>query len=163
MGCICISAAPANCNPGIVNTVAMESIFSFFFKACSNYCFVSEKYWEECSQSPELLSRKESNSDEIHTNNEILVTNLPLASNWIADSMVGFSRLNKMKIEECQVCLIQFSFLVRKHHCRSCGRVVCGMCSKYKMIFNNKETPYRVCCSCYFEYKRENTAVYSKA
>lgn len=91
MGCICISAVPANRNPGIVNTVAMESIFSFFFKSCSNYNYVSEKYWEECSQSPEMLSRKESNSDEIHTNNEILITNLPLASNWIADSMVGFS------------------------------------------------------------------------
>ena len=55
----------------------------------------------------------------------------------------------------CQICLIPFSFLVRKHHCRSCGRVVCSVCSKYKMIFNDRETPYRVCSSCYFEYQKE--------
>lgn len=102
--------------------------------------------------------RQQSNSEEMKTNSEVLVTNLTLSSNWIADNMVGFQKGDDEQIEECQVCLIPFSFLVRKHHCRSCGRVVCGMCSKYKMIFNNKETPYRVCCSCYFEYQRDGNS-----
>lgn len=30
------------------------------------------------------------------------------------------------------------------------------MCSKYKMVFRGNETPYRVCCSCYFDYKKES-------
>ena len=29
------------------------------------------------------------------------------------------------------------------------------MCSKYKMVFKGNETPYRVCCSCYFENKKD--------
>lgn len=60
-----------------------------------------------------------------------------------------------LQIDECQICLIHFSFLVRKHHCRSCGRVVCAMCSKYRMVFNLHDTPFRVCCSCYYEYKKD--------
>ena len=59
------------------------------------------------------------------------------------------------QIDECQICLIHFSFLVRKHHCRCCGRVVCGMCSKYRMTFRLSDKPYRVCCSCYYEYKKD--------
>ncbi|CEG37828.1 myosin-like protein [Plasmopara halstedii] len=32
----------------------------------------------------------------------------------------------------CMVCSRKFSFLVRRHHCRLCGRICCGPCSKYK-------------------------------
>ena len=36
--------------------------------------------------------RQQSNSEEMKTNSEVLVTNLTLSSNWIADNMVGFQK-----------------------------------------------------------------------
>ncbi|PBP26493.1 fyve domain containing protein [Diplocarpon rosae] len=33
----------------------------------------------------------------------------------------------------CPICGTQFSFFVRKHHCRKCGRVVCGNCSPHRI------------------------------
>ena len=31
------------------------------------------------------------------------------------------------------------------------------MCSKYRMTFRLSDKPYRVCCSCYYEYKKDGT------
>ncbi|KAI2633751.1 FYVE-domain-containing protein [Hypomontagnella submonticulosa] len=42
---------------------------------------------------------------------------------WQPDSEVTF----------CPICRTQFSFFVRKHHCRKCGRVVCNSCSPHKI------------------------------
>ncbi|KAB5580156.1 hypothetical protein GE09DRAFT_1212610 [Coniochaeta sp. 2T2.1] len=33
----------------------------------------------------------------------------------------------------CPICHTQFSFFVRKHHCRKCGRVVCDACSPHRI------------------------------
>ncbi|GMH94005.1 hypothetical protein TL16_g12783 [Triparma laevis f. inornata] len=32
--------------------------------------------------------------------------------------------------KECMQCKLEFSFMERKHHCRHCGRLCCGECSK---------------------------------
>ena len=42
---------------------------------------------------------------------------------WQSDSDVG----------ECPVCGRTFGFLFRRHHCRKCGRVVCGECSPHRI------------------------------
>jgi hypothetical protein len=34
----------------------------------------------------------------------------------------------------CPICGSQFSIWVRKHHCRKCGRVVCGACSPHRIL-----------------------------
>ena len=35
------------------------------------------------------------------------------------------------EVAECPHCHVSFSFLLRKHHCRLCGSVVCASCSKH--------------------------------
>ena len=55
--------------------------------------------------------------------------------------------------KECRLCLKLFSFRHRRHHCRSCGRVVCNPCSTKRLILNqndnNDNKPSRVCDDCY--------------
>ena len=43
---------------------------------------------------------------------------------WVPDAEVTY----------CPICQTQFSFFVRKHHCRKCGRVVCNACSPHRII-----------------------------
>jgi len=47
-----------------------------------------------------------------------------------------------------QNCGTRFSFFRRKHHCRSCGLVVCGPCSQHKMKLYGMRQPRRVCDDC---------------
>lgn len=51
---------------------------------------------------------------------------------------------------ECSVCRAEFTFLVRKHHCRNCGTVVCGNCSQDKVRVPKLDDRalYRVCLPC---------------
>ncbi|KAK1835602.1 FYVE, RhoGEF and PH domain-containing protein 6 [Podospora conica] len=37
------------------------------------------------------------------------------------------------EVTYCPICRTQFSIFVRKHHCRKCGRVVCGSCSPHRI------------------------------
>ena len=47
------------------------------------------------------------------------------------------------------ICQAPFSLMVRRHHCRACGQVVCGQCSASKapIKYKNFET-VRVCPKC---------------
>ena len=44
----------------------------------------------------------------------------------------------------CLNCNGEFTFFNRKHHCMSCGRVLCGKCVKYKDLPNYGT--FRYCC-----------------
>eukprot|EP00035_Acanthoeca_spectabilis_P025192 m.457283 g.457283 ORF g.457283 m.457283 type:complete len:407 (-) comp21225_c0_seq1:92-1312(-) len=59
---------------------------------------------------------------------------------WVPDS----------KVNQCMVsgCGLKFSLVNRKHHCRNCGKVVCGPCSASKAILNQNK-PERVCKVCH--------------
>lgn len=51
---------------------------------------------------------------------------------------------------------IGFSQFNRRHHCRRCGRLVCGSCSTKKMVVEGcRENPTRVCDQCYSYYNKE--------
>jgi len=51
---------------------------------------------------------------------------------------------------QCMRCDAEFGYIVRKHHCRSCGAVVCKSCSAYTAIVAgvDKQKEVRVCNVC---------------
>eukprot|EP00043_Microstomoeca_roanoka_P017077 m.177304 g.177304 ORF g.177304 m.177304 type:complete len:216 (-) comp16570_c13_seq4:3325-3972(-) len=58
-----------------------------------------------------------------------------------------------MSAKHCEHCRIKFTLLNRRHHCRSCGRLVCGACAPAN---NTKPLPkfgitkpVRHCVQCY--------------
>ncbi|XP_069757807.1 pleckstrin homology domain-containing family F member 1 [Narcine bancroftii] len=63
------------------------------------------------------------------------------AAPWIPDKMT----------EICMRCTQRkFNTVIRRHHCRKCGFVVCHSCSKQKFLLPNLSSkPLRVCTLCY--------------
>lgn len=53
------------------------------------------------------------------------------------------------RVTMCQHCHEEFSMMVRRHHCRACGKVVCSACSASKapLKYLQYETN-RVCIEC---------------
>ena len=62
---------------------------------------------------------------------------------WIPDKAVSM----------CQLCATPFNVTRRRHHCRLCGKVVCGPCSSYKLKIAYEDMKLgRVCVGCYAEW-----------
>lgn len=76
----------------------------------------------------------------------------PSKEDWVKDEEVNY----------CMVCKVsKFSLINRRHHCRRCGRVVCGLCSqKLTMIENIAK---RTCDDCFrhLEILKDNDKVSS--
>ncbi len=50
---------------------------------------------------------------------------------------------------DCTFCRARFSFARRRHHCRSCGLLVCGSCSRDRArVAGHGALPVRVCDGC---------------
>ena len=49
----------------------------------------------------------------------------------------------------CKSCLVPFTLITRKHHCRHCGHVFCNSCTKERRTVN--KLPKRVCTDCAVE------------
>ena len=47
----------------------------------------------------------------------------------------------------CSLCNDKFTFVNRRHHCRRCGELVCGKCSKFKLP-NAEGVQQRACKKC---------------
>lgn len=59
---------------------------------------------------------------------------------WIPDARVTM----------CMLCTCEFSVAWRRHHCRSCGRVICSSCSDNKAPLEYlRNKPARVCNECF--------------
>jgi len=54
-------------------------------------------------------------------------------------------------IKSCNVCGTAFGPLLKLHHCRACGKGVCGPCSPQLRPVPSRgwDHPVRVCSSCY--------------
>merc|ERR1712087_369449 len=62
----------------------------------------------------------------------------------------------------CTLCSQKFTFVNRRHHCRRCGMLVCGKCSKYKLP-NAESVEQRACKKCYFQVNVSEEASESKS
>lgn len=52
--------------------------------------------------------------------------------------------------EICTVCGIEFTMIVRRHHCRKCKHIVCHKCSSnFSKIPGRGDKPVRICDLCY--------------
>eukprot|EP01065_Artemidia_motanka_P043852 TRINITY_DN6153_c0_g1_i1.p1 TRINITY_DN6153_c0_g1~~TRINITY_DN6153_c0_g1_i1.p1 ORF type:complete len:377 (+),score=102.71 TRINITY_DN6153_c0_g1_i1:58-1131(+) len=59
---------------------------------------------------------------------------------WQADSVA----------HSCHECASGFTFVRRRHHCRSCGRVFCGSCTKRRYsVPGEGDAAVRVCTNCF--------------
>lgn len=60
---------------------------------------------------------------------------------WIADEDVS----------NCYCCGVGFSLMIRKHHCRQCGQVVCSGCSENRKFLESSRSgaPKRICDKCH--------------
>ena len=59
--------------------------------------------------------------------------------NWIPDD----------EASACMLCEKDFTFFVRKHHCRHCGAIVCNTCSSQRTVIGQFTIPVRLCDECY--------------
>lgn len=69
------------------------------------------------------------------------------AAVWVPDS----------QSKSCGLCTKEFTLLVRRHHCRVCGSLVCNACSPHRLRVEaiDPKRAVRVCTSC----KDSNTTV----
>lgn len=58
---------------------------------------------------------------------------------WVPDS----------EAPNCMNCKVKFTFTKRRHHCRACGKVFCGVCCNRKCKLQYLEKEARVCVICY--------------
>ena len=55
-------------------------------------------------------------------------------------------------VSSCMICSKDFWLLVSRHHCRSCGNIICDECSPHALTIKELPTidPERVCLMCYW-------------
>ncbi|XP_068941120.1 zinc finger FYVE domain-containing protein 16 isoform X2 [Petaurus breviceps papuanus] len=67
---------------------------------------------------------------------------------WVPDS----------EAPNCMNCQVKFTFTKRRHHCRACGKVFCGVCCSRKCKLQYMEKEARVCIVCYESISRAQTS-----
>mmetsp|Transcript_23044 Transcript_23044/g.35071 ORF Transcript_23044/g.35071 Transcript_23044/m.35071 type:complete len:89 (+) Transcript_23044:3-269(+) len=61
----------------------------------------------------------------------------PTSPHWMQDDQA----------KGCTACHKEFGIFLRRHHCRACGRLVCGDCSDLSRMFTGGES-LRACRKC---------------
>jgi hypothetical protein len=62
---------------------------------------------------------------------------------------------HNLSSDSCRFCETKFSLLTRRHHCRACGKLICGTCSKFRVVRYRKPgeaektKEKRVCTMCF--------------
>jgi len=71
------------------------------------------------------------------------------------ESCVAFAPMWEENLSACEECKRDFSVLVRRHHCRRCGKCLCGACcfEKIRMDEIDKNKLHKACHNCATEVK----------
>lgn len=64
--------------------------------------------------------------------------------------------MNDSEASRCLSCNTEFSFLLRKHHCRLCGRIFCNNCSDNWLPTPHSRKLRRVCQRCFLSNQKQN-------
>ncbi|KAH0577869.1 FYVE zinc finger domain-containing protein [Spironucleus salmonicida] len=75
-------------------------------------------------------------------------TSLVPKHEWIQDNSVT----------DCMLCHSPFTFLIRRHHCRRCGRVMCDKCCPKSLLSGFAGSVDRLCklCDCIIRLDQQN-------
>ena len=66
------------------------------------------------------------------------------------------------RVSMCQQCTVEFTVLIRRHHCRACGQVVCSTCSSNKAPLRYLDfDSARVCDTCFETLEKGNELQYT--
>ena len=110
---------------------------------------------------PSSSSSSDSQQQQQQKSSSTLLTSETLgeiAPVWVPDDRVTM----------CQLCLETFTFLLRRHHCRACGKVICASCSRFRAhlpyLVSSSSTSVavdaeRVCEKCADVLKRKGMSV----
>jgi len=81
-------------------------------------------------------TNKQTKNKPKQTQTQIATTrDLVRSPKWMADE----------ESDSCGVCGSPFTLLLRRHHCRSCGKIFCGDCTTQELFFTDSQKPERVC------------------
>ncbi|KAJ6667763.1 hypothetical protein lerEdw1_016084 [Lerista edwardsae] len=74
-----------------------------------------------------------------------------LCSSSPEDALVPPDWVPDNTCSHCMACHVPFTFLRRRHHCRSCGKIFCSRCSSHlaPLPHFRQLKPVRVCTHCY--------------
>ncbi|XP_026489637.2 zinc finger FYVE domain-containing protein 26 homolog [Vanessa tameamea] len=100
-------------------------------------CPTPPKPWDDS-----LLQSIDSINIEATSKPFVMPEHVPTKEQWVEDYTA----------DRCMVCKISiFSMIIRRHHCRRCGRVVCQGCSRNKMQVPTYPSgvKFRVCEDCF--------------
>eukprot|EP00050_Salpingoeca_kvevrii_P013637 m.30112 g.30112 ORF g.30112 m.30112 type:complete len:226 (+) comp5171_c0_seq1:134-811(+) len=65
--------------------------------------------------------------------------------------------LDDHAVSQCNECRRKFTLVIRRHHCRRCGAIVCGRCCESRELLRlGYNDPVRVCLACNIRSIQEN-------
>ncbi|XP_045502943.1 zinc finger FYVE domain-containing protein 26 homolog isoform X1 [Colias croceus] len=108
-------------------------------KNTRNTCPSPPKPWDDA-----LLQSIDSINLEGVTRPFVMPELVPAKDQWVEDYTT----------DRCMLCKISnFSMIIRRHHCRRCGRLVCHACSRNRMQVPTYPSgvKFRVCDDCYIQ------------
>lgn len=124
--------------PGIPNTIVptacpADSTSDAQASFNSNYIDVESNFENESSF---LTANEDSLPEDPCKEGLVLGQKQPT---WVPDS----------EAPNCMNCQVKFTFTKRRHHCRACGKVFCGVCCNRKCKLQYLEKEARVCVTCF--------------
>lgn len=113
----------------VISRNAVDALLRFYaekaldMKNPRNVCPVPPKPTNDS-----LLQSIDSINIEAATRPFVMPDNIPTKEQWVED----------YSVDRCMLCHTSiFSMIIRRHHCRRCGRLVCHACSRNRMQVSN--------------------------